>query len=135
MYFEIADMVFWLLVGCLLSALFLKQAVKWVLKKRVSFGEAYVTALLPILIVAVIDRAMMYLPSSTFANFALVITCFMLFVCFLLQAVCIHFRINIPFFRACLVTLVMVGQYLVLGVLIGTIVSIVLPIILMCYGL
>jgi hypothetical protein len=100
-------------IGSLIAAIVLRAAAKWVEKREVPYGQAYVTVLLPSLISGVLVLIVSYFGGSA----TLVLP-----VGFLILSGFISSRLEIPFGSACLVALAMVaiGIGIALIVVIGS---------------
>ena len=105
------------MIASFIGALILKVAVKLVQKLRIAYWDAYLTVFLA----GIVNIFMGLAAGLSMGRVVLSITVLcviipvMLSAQFLIQAGFISLRANIPFGRACLVTLVMVGIILIIA--------------------
>jgi len=105
----------------LLSAVFLRLMVQWVLKEKLAFGKAFLTSLFATLASFGLNFVMgfaygMMTQTTQGAN---VLAVFLLPFSFLLQSWIISARVPTSFGKACLIELGIVGIYIVLGLVVG----------------
>lgn len=113
-------------IGSLMVAIVLRAAAKWVQKLDVPYGQAYVTVLLPSLINVVLGSIVGYVVGSATQSMDAVNVASLLRlpVGFLIASGFISSRLEIPFGRACLISLAMTA----IGI--GIVLVVAIPIIL-----
>lgn len=108
-------------VGCLIFAVILRIAIKWVQKLDVPYGKAYVTVLIPGLINVFLAALISSYTASKVMDPVEAIrltTLLSLPVQFLIGSFFISSRLAIPFGRACLVSLAMVPIGIAFGLIV-----------------
>jgi hypothetical protein len=105
----IIGMLMGTLIGSLPGAIILRVAAKWVQKMEVPFGNAYITILLANIVIFMVGLTVRTGMQSQEAANTTSLSIFMLPVSFLIQSAFVNARIKIPFGRACLVSLAMIG--------------------------
>ncbi|MGO9110889.1 MAG: hypothetical protein ACLP9L_16835 [Thermoguttaceae bacterium] len=103
-----------MLIGSAIAAVFLKTAARWVEKVDVSFSSSFVTMFLAGVVNAVLGFAvgLMARMGTQVPEAAQMASWLMLPTGFVVQSAFVSNRIAIPFGRACLISLVMIGMVL-----------------------
>jgi hypothetical protein len=116
--------LFWSLFGAVL----LRAAFKWVMKEDVKFGEAYSTVFITYLINVLLGFGIGVGLGSANASENLIKALPILFmpIGFLIQSAVIASRHKLPFGKACLVSLAIIGVFLGLAIVIGGIIFIII---------
>jgi hypothetical protein len=103
-------------IGSLIGAIALRAAAQWIQKMDVPFGKAFVTCLLASIANAFIGFAVGFLMGTGTQSREAIITAnlFMLPFGFFVLSGIVSSQIQIPFGRACIVSLSMIGIILVI---------------------
>lgn len=116
--------LFWSLIGAVL----LRAAFKWVMKGDLGFGEAYGTVFITYLINVVIGFiAGIALAGANVSEHVInALPILFMPIGFLIQSAVIASRHKLPFGKACLVSLAIIGVFLGLAIIIGGIIFIII---------
>lgn len=106
------------MIASLIGAILLRADAKWVQKIDVPFSNAYVTSPLAGIVNVIIGFLVGFVArAGTWSQEAVIVASLLMWpVGFLIQSVFVSSRIRIPFGRACLVSLAMIGIALEIGV-------------------
>ena len=101
-------------IGSLIGAIMLRAAAWWVEKMDVSFGDACVTVILAGITISILGFVVGLAVGAGMRSYGTVSTASLLMypMGFLILSGFVSARIQIPFGRACLVSLIMLGAFL-----------------------
>jgi hypothetical protein len=118
----IAQAIVILFVWSLIGAIVLRAATKWVVKWYVPFGEAYWTVFVSSIVNFMLGFVLSFVVGSTGSTEAVrVLQVILLPVGFLIQSGIISWRLELPFGKACLVSITMTGIVLGIALVLGLI--------------
>jgi hypothetical protein len=111
-----------IIIGSLIGAIVLMAATKWVVKCRVPFGEAYWTVFICSIVNFMLAFVLGFVVGSTGSTEAVrVLQILLLPVGFLIQSGIISWRLDLPFGKACLVSITMIGIVLGIALVVGVV--------------